>query len=372
MAANFVARGCRPKRPGVSNRGELTVISAYRTNSAKSKHASPLMLMAACTMLLSCGSEAEGQAAAANVPSGSLSTVPISLSAALADTPESPQGNQSCPFLTTATAISTVKTSRTFELREASNTGCVWNFNIGFEIKVTVEPAATATPIEKRLYNLDNPPLIKPQSGPGTDPAIAYDTTWKERPPRPYAFGFMLDGDYVFIRTTGVETSEEQLRRAADEIAQMLPDAPTISAATASDTSPTASQVCDIWSEAELAAVFEVQEGGNISSYPSNGKTCIASIFPTASAGNKISLDFIFTETAAEDYEFRKANGWAPVEFAGKRALLQEKEDQFGYATRYMAPMDGGTFALTVLSKDPEMKAKAELLFANALSRIGD
>ncbi len=337
-----------------------------------SSHFVPITLVAISMTLVSCGSSAEDSAGAAPPSSEQIEMTPISLSAALADTSPGLNKDQQCPFLTTATAVDSVKTSMKFELREASNTQCVWNYNIGFAIKVTVEPSAEAKTIDKRLYNLDNPPLIKPQTGPGTGPAIAYDTTWKERPPRPYAFGFTLGEDYVFIRTTGVQTSEVQLRRAADEIAQMLPGAPTMAAGATSTPSSAPFQVCDIWSDETLADVFGVGEGGSVSSYPSNSKTCIASIFPTGGTGNKISLDFIFSEPAPNEYEFRKSNGWTPMEFAGKRALLFEKEDRFGFATEYVAPLESGSFGLTVISKDPDTKAKAKRLFENALSRIED
>lgn len=342
------------------------------TSAAITRIMAPLILLAGCTALISCGSSADGQSGTATTASGALETSPISLSTALADTASGLSTDQTCPFLTTATAIDTVKTTQKLILREASNTQCIWNYNIGFEIRVTIEPAADAMPIEKRLYNLDNPPLVKPQSGPGAGAAIAYDTTWKERPPRPYAFGFALGSDYIFIRTTGVATSEEKLRRAADEIARMLPEAPTIASSGNPASSPAAFQVCGIWSKEALKGIFGVEEGGSVSSHPSNSKTCIASIFPSRSAGNKISLDFIFSEPTKDEYEFRKSNGWIPVEIAAKRALLLEKEDQFGFVTQYIAPMENGSFGLTVISKDPAMAAKARLLFENALSRISD
>ncbi|MHA6332816.1 hypothetical protein ACXYL9_03960 [Qipengyuania sp. CAU 1752] len=256
-------------------------------------------------------------------------------------------------------------------LRTASNEECVWNRNIGFEIAVTVEPASSATPIAKRLYNLDNPPVIEPQSGPGRNAAVALDPTWKERDPRPYAFGFNLDDNYIFIRTTGVYTSVGQLRTAANEIAAKLPNAPAVSAAATTPAGP-AFDVCGIWSEAALRDLFGVVEGGNVSSHASNAKTCIASIFPSSNAGNKVSLDFIFSEPTPNEYEFRKSKGWTPVELAGKQALLREKEDQFGFATQYIAPMENGSFGLTIISDDPGMKEKARLLFENALSRISD
>ena len=336
-----------------------------------------LPLIVVSFLLLSCGGSAEGQSGASEDASGGLENTAISMSSALAGAAAAAQRTKegisgSCPFLSTATAIATVKTPYAFVLREASNTKCVWNYNIGFEIKVSVEPSATAKPISERLYDLDNPPLIKPQSGPGADAAIAFDTTWKERPPRPYAFGFALGSDYIFIRTTGVATSEAQLRRAADEIARKLPDAPAVVAADTTATLPAAFDVCGIWSKDTLGRVFDVQEGGNVSSYASSPTICSVSIFPTRSAGNKISLDFNFWKTPAGDYEFRKANGWTAVELGGKRALLQEKEDQFGFASQYIAPMENGSFGLTVISKDPAMKAKARLLAENALSRIGD
>lgn len=343
-----------------------------QADKATSRCIAPIVLLIASAVLTACESSAEGQSSATAEPSFTLETSPISLSAALADTPAAPIGGEACPFLSTETAIATVKTSMAFALREASNARCVWNYNIGFEIKVTVEPAADSKPIEKRLYNLDNPPLIKAQSGPGTGAAIAYDTTWKERPPRPYAFGFAMDDDYIFIRTTGVETSVAQLRQAADEIARMLPNASKMVSGGAPSSGAAGFKVCEMWSEDTLKGVFGVKEGGSVFSHSSGSKTCVVSIFQRAGGADKISLDFTFWETPAGDYEFRKANGWTPVELAGKRALFQEKQDQFGVANQYIAPMEYGSFGLTVLSKDPSMKAKAKLLFENALSRISD
>lgn len=343
-----------------------------QADGAASSRVAPFILLTASAVLSACGSSAEGQPSATAELSSALETSPISLSAALLDTPSAPIGGEACPFLSTETAIATIKTSMAFALREASDTRCVWNYNVGFEIKVTVEPATDAKPIEKRLYNLDNPPLIKVQSGPGTGATIAYDTTWKERPPRPYAFGFTLGSDYIFIRTTGVATSEEQLRRAADEIARMLPDASKVATGGAPDPTPAGFQACDIWSIETLKRVFAVDERGNVSSSPINNKTCTFTIFPSRNRADGITLDFNFWKPPAGDYEARKASGWTPVELGGKQALLLEKEDQFGLATQYVAPMENGNFGLTVLSKDPAMKATATLLAENALSRISD
>ncbi len=328
---------------------------------------------AICTLLLAvCACSENSNEAAQTNEAVELGRAPISLETALSDQIVSPSmATDACPYLSDATAISTVRNSDDFQLRTASNSKCVWNRNIGFEIAVTVEAAASAKPIAQRLYNLDNPPIIAPQSGPGLNAAVALDPTWNERDPRPYAFGFNLDDRYVFIRTTGVRTSVEQLRKTADEIAAKLPSAPEVSGGVVA-VPPAAFDVCGIWSEAALRDLFGVGEGGNLSRYSDDGKTCITSIYPSEDFRQKISLDFIFSAPTPSEYEFRKSKGWSPEELAGKSVLFKQDIDEFGEANQYMVMTDKGNFSLTILSKSKGMKEKAEQLFENALSRFKD
>lgn len=157
-----------------------------------------------------------------------------------------------CPFLSDATARATAKTNWTLERRKTSNEQCYWSKNTGFSVKVTVEALATAKPVEQRVYNIDSPPLLKQQPGPGNNAVVLYDTTWDKE--QAYAMAFELDNNLIMIKVTGMNTDADRLTKTANEVANRL--ASGLAAETQSVDPAGAYDMCSTWSQAEIGAII--------------------------------------------------------------------------------------------------------------------
>lgn len=155
-----------------------------------------------------------------------------------------------CPFLTDQTAIETAQTNFNLERRTTSSTECFWSKNAGFSVKVTIEPSATATPIKERVYNMDSPPIIKDQTGPGANAMILYDTTWDKQ--RAYAMAFEQNNQLVMITVTGMSTNAERLINTANEVSNQLNGVSTSN----TNVSDESYNLCNTWSQSEIAAII--------------------------------------------------------------------------------------------------------------------
>lgn len=156
-----------------------------------------------------------------------------------------------CPFLSDETAVATAKTDWTLKRRDTSNERCYWSKNLGFSIKVTVEPLATAKPVQERAYNLDSPPVLKNQPEPGNNAVILYDTVWDNE--RAYAMAFEQDDKLVMINVTGMATDAERLTATAAEVATKLPTAPILDS---QQNNAGSFNLCTTWSESDIAAII--------------------------------------------------------------------------------------------------------------------
>jgi len=168
-----------------------------------------------------------------------------------------------CPFLSDATALAGSKQS-TFVLRRnsVSNEKCRWSKNAGMYVSVLIEPLAEAKPNEERFYNLDTPPVLKPQSGPGENAVILYDTAWDKE--NPYSMSFDQNDKRVNVWISGLKTDESRLRAIADEVAEKMPNAPRVKEQQVETVS--GFDACSIWSEESLRAMFAQQESEEIES----------------------------------------------------------------------------------------------------------
>ena len=156
-----------------------------------------------------------------------------------------------CPFLSDETALQIVKRNRNIKLRESSNEHCSWSKNLGFSIKLTIEPLTTAKPVKDRAYNLDNPPVLKPQSTPGTNAVVLYDTTWDKE--LAYALSFEKGNKLIMIYVTGMSTDAERLTQAAIEIASKLSSATIIEP---QDVNASEFDMCSIWNKSDIKAII--------------------------------------------------------------------------------------------------------------------
>jgi len=165
-----------------------------------------------------------------------------------------------CPFLSDKTVLKIVKANRNLKRRKTSNKYCYWSKNLGFSIKLTVEPLTTAKPIGERAYNLENKPVLKNQPEPGNNAVVLYDTTWGKE--RAYAISFEQDGNLIMIYVTGMSTDAERLTVAAKEVASKLPTAPILEV---QQEKVNAFNMCSTWSESDIEAIIgtpvQVTEG---------------------------------------------------------------------------------------------------------------
>ena len=156
-----------------------------------------------------------------------------------------------CPFLSDEAAVAIVKTDWDLKRRETSNESCYWSKNLGFSIKVTVEPLATAKPVRERTYNLETPPVLKDQPEPGSNAVVLYDTAWDKE--LAYAIAFEQDSKLVMIYVTGMATDATRLTAAAREVADKLPTVPTLDL---QKDNAGAFNMCLTWSDADIEAII--------------------------------------------------------------------------------------------------------------------
>jgi hypothetical protein len=295
---------------------------------------------------------------------------PINIEAILKDTPASYLDPGPCPFLSDETAIAAVSTPYEITRKRVSNDACVWNYNIGFEINVRVKPLADATPRAQRTYNMDVPPVIGPQDGPGTDAVLFSDPTWDKSSPRPYAFAFSLGDREVMITTVGTKTSLSQLRSAADEIAAKLPSAASIEPQQRKEVP--AFNACDAWSREDLLGVFGLGDDTVGDGRPSASYTCLYEFFPASGGAVKAHVGFSKCDASYADRWKREGYGQL-TEFASP-ALVRVKDESWGQDINMYAVTP--PVCIQIYSPEnrapvsPSIQSGMEALLKNAMSRI--
>ena len=141
---------------------------------------------------------------------------------------------------------------------------CKWNVNIGFALTIRSAPLTDAASPSAITYNMDIPPVLKPQDGPGSDAVAILDPTWDAENPRPFGYVFNADNRQFRIITTGVRTSIDRLRAVADEIAGALPTAAPV--VEARDAEPTLDPC--VYEGATIVALFNGQAGDTFTQKP--------------------------------------------------------------------------------------------------------
>ena len=190
-----------------------------------------------------------------SVQTAKLSTKSIKLAQAQAPLTSASQPLPLCPWLSDASAnaaVDNVMTSEPLVRRAVTPDECKWNVNAGFALSIRSVPLAEAASPASVTYNMDVPPVLEPQSGPGNDAVVILDPTWDASKPRPFAFVFNADDRQFKITTTGVRTSVERLRAIADEIVHALTT--TAPLAEAKDAEPTLDPC--VYEDATVAALF--------------------------------------------------------------------------------------------------------------------
>lgn len=199
--------------------------------------------------LTACGGDsndvADTPSAQSAVSGGDAQTVelpmdPINLSEAYAPLSAQARPVPVCPWLSDASAaaaVDVVMTDKPMVRRAVTAEECKWNVNIGFAFSIRSASLADALSPSEITYNMDIPPVVQPQDGPGSDAVALLDPTWDADNPRPFGFVFNADNRQFRISTTGVKTSVDRMRAVADEIVGALPTAgPVVETANAEPT----------------------------------------------------------------------------------------------------------------------------------------
>ena len=192
---------------------------------------------------------------------------PINLAEAYAPLSAEPRSVPVCPWLSDASAaaaVDVVMTDKPLVRRAVTPDQCKWNVNMGFSLSIRSAPLADARNPSTIKYNMDIPPILAPQDGPGSEAVAILDPTWDAENPRPFAFVFNADNRQFKISTTGVRTSVDRLRAVADEIFGALPTAAPV--VEAKDVVP-ALDPC-VYKEATVAALFNGQAGDTLAQKP--------------------------------------------------------------------------------------------------------
>ncbi len=180
-----------------------------------------------------------------------LSTAPISRPMFLGQIEPEIQAAAPCPFLSDEDAMAIIKSKRELKRRNTSNEQCYWSMNAGFSIKLTLEPLATAKPVQERSYNIDSPPVLKSQPGPGINASVLYDTVWDKE--QPYAMSFEQGQQLVMLYVTGMATDAELLTTAPHIVSDHIrTGAAIVAQADATDEF----NLCSTWTDTEIAAII--------------------------------------------------------------------------------------------------------------------
>lgn len=270
-----------------------------------------------------------------------------------------------CPFLTDSTAIATADTNRELLRREVSNEACRWSMNAGFSIRVSVESVTTATPMKDRAYNLDTPPVLKEQAGPGENAVILYDTAWDNE--RPYAMGFEQDDKLVEIFVTGMETDSARLTTTAEEVAAMLPTAPEI-AQQYREIRP-ALDFCAIWSDESVGSLIGATMDESLYSGPYGQSGCK---WDTGIGGNTKNMTLARYSKGDTNLDKMMELGGRTVSGLGDRGVILTRPPTDDYAgdTAIWVELEDQQFNLVLSGTIPDHAIAAEILMSNLLSRI--
>lgn len=192
---------------------------------------------------------------------------PINLATAYAPLTGQAPSIPVCPWLSDASAaaaVDVVMTDKPMVRRSVTSSQCKWNVNLGFTLTIRSTPLVDAVSPSSIKYNMDVPPVLAPQDGPGSDAVAILDPTWDAKNPRPFAFAFNADNRQFKITTTGVKTSIDRLSAVADEIAAALPTATAV--VEAKDAVPTLDPC--VYQQATVVSLFNGQAADVLTQEP--------------------------------------------------------------------------------------------------------
>lgn len=165
-----------------------------------------------------------------------------------------------CPFLTDETVAGTYLLMYGLSEKEVrtvvSNTECVWSY---LTVRIPSDKNTKYRLNQMKKYNGED--SLKPQSGPGKNAQLYFAKIKNEKKQEnPTGFVFTQNGKTIFISgTTGfADTSAKKLRKVADEISKLLPNAPQIKQQYKQVV--VRFNTCDIWDKSTLTNLLQTSE----------------------------------------------------------------------------------------------------------------
>jgi len=269
-------------------------------------------------------------------PIASLDVSPINLNDIFDTDPPKYAPMSPCPFLTDKTAISTTDSKvyvkageESKERKEVSNTYCMWLTGL----TVRISPAENASTHKKRVADNQKRFSLKAQDGPGTEATVLYSHSDRYDPVLK-GFGFFQDDKYVLIETLMSATSIDRLRRTADEVAKLLPNAPTIKSQTQKRVKKI--EVCKIWQDDALKSLFKEDF---VSSRIRGSKGCKFKL-SSAKEGNyllSLVIDFNLVKGNNTCDNFEKNKGFSPEKALGNYAVFSKTNESSSRIEHHLA-----------------------------------
>ncbi len=296
-----------------------------------------------------------------------LSEDPIEFAAFTQQLPPVVTETAACPFLADDKALNAARTNKTLIRRSVANDRCRWSINMGFSVKAEITPLQPGQSARNPTYNMDVEPVVKPQSGPGENARVLYDTAWDEE--RPYAFLFEQAGQSILIMITGMDTDEQRLRTAADDIAQRLSDMPVIEAQ--QRTVEPVFDLCETWDVDHLVAVLGAVDIESASKRLSGNNYCEYSIYLSGGYSPEYHLQVGLQTYAAkpEAVESRRQKGAEDLPGFTRPAIIETITAEQPRTSIAML-RDGHMLEVWVSSHAPYGKAANIALAKNLFKRL--
>lgn len=296
-----------------------------------------------------------------------LSTEKIAFEAFTQQLPIIMTETEPCPFISDEKAINAAKSTRFNLVRQSvSNERCVWSKNLGFSVSIDIRPIELGL-VQNPSYNMDTPPVIKTQSGPGNNARVLYDTAWDEE--RPYAMVFDQNDQSVLISITGMSTDEQRLRIAADEVADRMNDMPIIEAQQRSG--EWAYRLCETWSIDEVLPVLGVSEFQSSEAIAYTADACTYSVYLLGGYSSEYKLEAkLFTYVSSDNaFDQMRKNGAQELSEFDTLTMIENLTGELA-ATRITTERDGYTITLSVTSNAPYGREANIALMQNLLTRL--
>ena len=283
-----------------------------------------------------------------------------------------------CPFLTDKTAEGTYKLLYGLETKkqerlDVSNTECSWSY---FDVSIPSEKDVIHRMNQINKY--DGEQALQPQDGPGEKAFLYYPKRLnKKKLTNPTGFIFSQGNKTIFISgsASAEPTSIKKLREVADEIANLLPNAPKIKKQYSQLIKHF--DVCTIWDKQALKDLLETDD---LHYAFNSGKSACRYFFnpkkPGTANSSKFEFRFSFENNSGKQTacDSRIKKGEKPLKGFSHKVVSRVYKDKRGIDAsfeEFVACFDRGNFNFFISGSDLRYAKQSRLLIKNVLSRVG-